>query len=197
MHYKINRGFTLIELVIGMVVLAIAMMVMNTFFLSQSKDALEPIYRLRASQLGQSLMQNILSRAYDQKSDHNGGRYRCGEIWQNGSLWYDGNVWQTTGVPLIVACSTSYGPDIAPAGSEVAGEHWNFNDVDDFITKDPVTHSFVFVPASNYVTGYNSYDVKIVVAADNSSGVLMKRIDVTVRTPSNEEIDFSAFKGNY
>lgn len=191
MHYKINRGFTLIELVIGIVVLAIAMMVMNTFFLSQSKDALEPIYRLRASQLGQSIMQDILSRSYDENSDHNGGYYRCGEKWIDGVLWYDGNIWTATGTPQPVACSINYGPDLAPAGSEVVGDHSNFNDVDDFITNN------IFVAASNYVAEYNYYDVKIAVVADNSSGVSMKRIDVTVRTPNNEEIEFSALKGNY
>ena len=75
-----NKGFTLVELVIGIVLLAIAMMVMNTMLISQSKDALEPLYRLRASQLGQSILQDILSHAYDQNADHNGGRYRCDEI---------------------------------------------------------------------------------------------------------------------
>ena len=72
----VSRGFSLVELVVGIVVLGVAMMVMNTMLISQSKDALEPLYRLRASQLGQSILQNILSRAYDQNSDHNGGYYR-------------------------------------------------------------------------------------------------------------------------
>lgn len=173
-----SRGFTLVELVIGIVVLAIAMMVMNTMLISQSKDSLEPLYRLRASQLGQSIMQNVLARAYDENSDHNGGLYRCGEIWPS------------TGV--IQNCLAVLGRDTG----EVAGEHQDFDDVDDFITNG-------FQSAVNYgdVLGddlpnqYNNYAIKIEVVevlADNN-----KKISVIIKTPSDEEIRFSALKGNY
>jgi MSHA pilin protein MshD len=176
-----NRGFTLVELVIGIVVLATAMMVMNTMLISQSKDALEPLYRLRASQLGQSIMHNVLSRAYDENSDHNGGLYRCGEDWE------------ALTPPAEVGCTldADYGPDGTSEDS-----HPNFNDVDDFITNG-------FVPAVNYgdVVGgdlasqYNNYAVNIeaVIVVDDNN----KRVSVTIQTPSGEEIRFSALKGNY
>jgi len=183
-----KRGFTLVELVVGIVVLAIAMMIMNTMLISQSKDALEPLYRLRASQLGQSIMHNVLSRSYDEKSDHNGGLYRCGEIWD------------ILDPPTLVACTSSsnYGPD---GGIETS--HPFFNDVDDFITSG-------FVNATNYgnvvgdklggddyATQYANYAVNIEVSLDNSQGFNMKKITLTIKTPSNEEIQFSALKGNY
>lgn len=172
-----SRGFTLVELVIGIVVLAIAMLTMNTMLISQSKDALEPLYRLRASQLGQSIMQSVLSRAYDEKSDHNGGLYRCDEVWQPANT--------------LQPCSTVLGID----GTEVAGEHENYNDVDDFITNG-------FQAAVNYgdVLGdalpeqYNNYAIDISVEVLGSS---TKKVVVTVKTPSSEEIRFSALKGNY
>ena len=189
-----NRGFTLVELIIGIVVLAVAMLVMNTMLISQSKDALEPLYRLRASQLGQGIVQNILSRAYDEKSDHNGGYYRCGETWGDSNLWYDGTSWQVGGTPTAVACSTDYGID----SGETEGEHHNFNDVDDFITGgfiDAVTYGDLL--GNSLAAQYNNYAVQIAVSADSSSGTAMKRIDVTVRTPSDEEIVFSALKGNF
>lgn len=179
-----NKGFTLVELVIGIVVLAIAMMVMNTMLISQSKDALEPVYRLRASQLGQSIMQNILSRAYDENSDHNGGRYRCGEEWEYG------------GVAVKHPCSAKYGRD----SGEDAGKHQDFNDVDDFITIDITPDGFVNaatyidIPDDELSSQYNNYAVKIEVVGYT---LIMKRIDVTIKTPSDEEIVFSALKGNY
>lgn len=191
-----QKGFTLVELVVGIVVLAIAMVGMNTMLISQSKDALEPVYRLRASQLGQSIMQDILARAYDQNSDHNGGYYRCGEIWGDANLWFDGAAWQTSGTPTPVACSATYGLD----AGENASQHQNFNDVDDFIVAD-------FMSAVNYgdvlgtalATQYSNYLVKIAVREESItlSGKIMKRIDVTIKTPSDEEIVFSALKGNY
>jgi MSHA pilin protein MshD len=173
-----NRGFTLVELVVGIVVLAIAMMVMNTLLISQSKDALEPLYRLRASQLGQSIMQSVLSRAYDEKSDHNGGLYRCGEVWQPSNA--------------TQACSPMLGID----AGEVAGEHENFNDVDDFITTGFISAvDYGDVLGDNLANQYANYAVNIevvIVSADIS-----KKVAVIIKTPSNEEIRFSALKGNY
>lgn len=191
------RGFTLVELVIGMVVLAIAMLTMNTMLVSQSEDALEPLYRLRASQLGQSILQDILSRSFDQNSDRNGSYFRCGEIWSNGDLWYDfaNSRWSETPPQQIVPCTapSGYGPD----GGEDPTKHATFNDVDDFIETD-------FVSVVNYgdaldhpySTEYNNYFVKIAVQ-EYLNSTTMKRIDVTIRTPSSEEILFSALKGNY
>lgn len=195
---KNNQGFSLVELVVGIVVLSIALLAMTTMLISQSKDALEPIHRLRASQIGQSILQNILSRAYDQNSDHNGGLYRCGEIWGDINLWYDSinNTWQTTGTPSIVACSSIYGID----ASEVAGEHQNFNDVDDFIEANFVSAAIYgdvlgpVDPSDPIETEIQNYSVKINVAAN---GTVFKEISVTIKTPTNEEITFSALKGNY
>lgn len=183
-----KRGFTLVELVVGIVVLAIAMMIMNTMLISQSKDALEPLYRLRASQLGQSIMQNVLSRSYDENSDHNGGFYRCDETWD------------ILDPPELVTCTdeTDYGPDGSGETS-----HPFFNDVDDFQTNG-------FVKATDYgnVVGdqlggddyaaqYTNYAVNIEVSLDQSRVFNMKKVTLTIKTPSNEEIMFSALKGNY
>ncbi len=181
-----KRGFTLVELVVGIVVLAIAMMIMNTLLISQSKDALEPLYRLRASQLGQGIMQDVLARAYDEQSDHNGGLYRCGEVWDSDNLLHD--------------CTEpdNFGPDAGefPEGDEDLNDvHQDFNDVDDFITEG-------FQPAIDYgdalggdlATQYNNYAIKIAVEAFDGC---CKKIVITIKTPSNEEIRFSALKGNY
>jgi len=158
---------------------------MTTMLVSQSKDALEPLYRLRASQLGQGIMQSILSRAYDENSDHNGGLYRCGEIWQPANT--------------IQACSSGLGTD---SQSEEDNGHQNFNDVDDFITDTSINNGFESAVSYGDVLGdalstqYNNYAVKVEVDLDdfNSNS---KKIAVTIQTPSNEEIRFSALKGNY
>lgn len=179
-NFRINKtqaGFSLVELVIGIVVLAVALVMMSTMLISQSKDALEPLYRLRASQLGQSILQNIVSRAYDEKSDHNGGYYRCGEVWGD--------------TPPIVACSVNLGIDTG----ESAGEHQNFNDVDDFIEPDFVSAvSYGNVLGDDFPSQVKNYFVKINVTAYSS---VLKEITVTIKTPTDEEIVFSVLKGNY
>lgn len=172
-----RAGFTLVELVVGIVVLAIAMMIMNTLLISQSKGALEPLYRLRASQLGQGIMLNILSRSYDENSDHNGGLYRCGELWASDNS--------------VHACSTSLGCD----GSEVASDHDSFNDVDDFITAgfQPVV-SYGDALGQDLPSQYNNYEIDINVEMFTATS---KKVVVIIQTPSNETIIFSALKGNY
>lgn len=185
-----KQGFSLVELVVGIIVLAIAMLGMNTMLVSQSKDALEPLYRLRASQLGQSLLEDILSRAYDQHSDFNGSFYRCGEIWGDASLWFDGTNWQVAGSPIVVNCTSeaNYGPDSGETNRPT------FNDVDDFIKDNFISLvDYGNLLGDNYATQYNNYFVKIAVEPFEQ----MKRIDVTIKTPSNEQILFSALKGNY
>jgi MSHA pilin protein MshD len=199
-----NKGFTLVELIIGIVVLAVAMLVMNTLLISQSKDALEPLYRLRASQLGQSVLQDILSRGYDEYSDHSGGYYRCGEIWGNSDLWFDGTDWQTTATTTDIAtkidCSDVSNYGIDSTSSEVLGEHQDFNDVDDFITdgfESAIDYGDVL--GNNLSSQYNNYSIKVEVNADTTTltDQTLKRIDITIQTPSNEKIVFSALKGNY
>ena len=175
-----ERGFTLIELVIGIVLIALAMVIMNTLLISQSKDAQEPLFRVRSSQLGQSIMQNILLRSFDEKSDHNGGRYRCGEN-------------DAQDVMILCTSPSNFGPDTS---LELNDGHPAYNDVDDFIETD-------FVNAKEYgdVLGkpladeYQNYAIKITV--ENKDPNQTKIINVTIRTPSNEEIVFSALKGNY
>ncbi|MDA7746400.1 prepilin-type N-terminal cleavage/methylation domain-containing protein [Psychromonas sp.] len=196
-YRQFQGGFTLIELVIGIVVLAVALLAMSTMLISQSKDALEPIHRMRASQIGQNILQNILSRAYDQNSDHAGGLYRCGEVWGDSNLWYDSanNIWTSSGTPTAVNCTieANYGIDVADG--EVTGEHQNFNDVDDFIES-----SFISAVTYGNVLGEESpsqlqnYLIKIDVVP---YGVSLKEISVTVKTPTDEDIIFSALKGNY
>ncbi|WP_354624159.1 prepilin-type N-terminal cleavage/methylation domain-containing protein [Psychromonas sp. MME2] len=191
------RGFTLVELVIGMVVLAIAMLSMNTMLTSQSKDALEPLYRLRAAQLGQSILQDILARSFDQNSDPNGGYFRCGEIWRNGDLWYDANskTWVDISPQQAVPCTNpaDYGPD----SGEDPDNHSHYNDVDDFIEVNFVSVvNYGDALDQPYATEYTNYLVKIAVTPYINS-TAMKLIEVTIRTPSGEEILFSALKGNY
>ncbi|AZU46655.1 MSHA biogenesis protein MshD [Aeromonas hydrophila] len=95
-----ERGFTLIELIVGIVLLAVALTGILGLLINQAPQAVDPVQQVRAAQLAQRLAGEIQQTSFDEQSDHNGGRYRCGEV--------------VAGV-TIQACSTHYGPDGEPA----------------------------------------------------------------------------------
>ncbi len=74
------KGFTLIELIIGIVMFAIALSIITALIAPQAKKSAEPIVALRASEFGQSLMNEIQSKSFDEHSDRSSPFKRCGEI---------------------------------------------------------------------------------------------------------------------
>jgi len=80
MHALKAKGFTLIELIIGIVMLAITLSIITALIAPQAQKSAEPITALRASELGQSLMNEIQSKSFDEHSDRSPPFRRCGEI---------------------------------------------------------------------------------------------------------------------
>ncbi|QSR71292.1 type IV pilus modification PilV family protein [Aeromonas jandaei] len=182
-----ERGFTLIELIVGIVLLAVALTGILGLLINQAPQAVDPVQQVRAAQLAQRLTGEILQKSFDEQSDHNGGRYRCGE--------------QVAGV-TIAPCSGSYSPDGEPAP-------YAYNDVDDFDTAGNWRDASWFTQTSSGIGSdeYRNYQVKIAVsAADFSDGTFKsctapcsvgKRIDLQVRLPNQSVLDFSFYRGNY
>ncbi len=201
-------GFTLVELVVGIVVMAVAFTIITTMLVTQSRDSIDPLHQMRAAELGQSLLSEITSRAYDQHSDHNGSVYRCGEIWwqgkanQSGSSWFDQAsqtwlLWDTNPTALVVNCSSVLG---AETGEVRGGGQNTFNDVDDYITTWVDAVSFGDTLGQPLESVYQNFKLKIDVVVDNSLGGAAdtaKRIDLTIQTPNGNELAFSAYRGNY
>ena len=182
-----ERGFTLIELIVGIVLLAVALTGILGLLINQAPQAVDPVQQVRAAQLAQRLTGEILQKSFDEQSDHNGGRYRCGE--------------QVAGV-TITPCSGSYGSDGEPAP-------YAYNDVDDFDTAGNWRDASWFTQTSSGIGSaeYRNYQVKIAVSAvDFSDGTFKnctapcsvgKRIDLQVRLPNQSVLDFSFYRGNY
>ncbi len=62
---KRSEGFTLLELVIGIVVFTISLTIVLSLIVPQAEQTAEPFRQVKAAKLGQSLMNDILSRSYD------------------------------------------------------------------------------------------------------------------------------------
>jgi MSHA pilin protein MshD len=184
---SLKRGFTLIELIVGIVLLAVALTGILGLLINQAPQAVDPVQQVRAAQLAQRLSGEILQKSFDEQSDHNGGRYRCGE--------------QVVGV-TISPCSSSYGTDGEPAP-------YAYNDVDDFDTAGNWLNANTLTQTAAGISGeeYRNYQVKIAVSAvDFSDGSFKscaapcsvgKRIDLQVKLPDGSVLDFSFYRGNY
>lgn len=190
-----GRGFTLIELVIGIVLLAIALGGMMGLLVSQTSQATDPVQQVRAAQLAQRLLNEILSRSFDAHSDHNGSRWRCGET--------------VDGIPYD-ACTLpgSYGPESGENSSYL------FDDVDDYHTPLICSSHLAsctggeWVPAAFFTQSsdevrddYRNYQVRILVTPGAGCTATLcstfKIIRLTIRLPDGSDLPFAVTRGNY
>ncbi|KJG36999.1 pili assembly chaperone [Photobacterium angustum] len=78
--YIKQRGFTLIEGIITIVLLAIAMITLVSFLFPQVERSAVPQYQARSAAMADAIFNEILARQFDQNSNPNGDSvYRCDE----------------------------------------------------------------------------------------------------------------------
>lgn len=186
MRAKRSLGFTLIELVIGIVVLSLAFSILFNTILPATEQGARQIHQIRAAELGQATMSEIMGKAFDENSNMMGGLFRCGEDQDN-----DGNVKGTE------ACTTTLGVD----GTEGTDRHL-YDDVDDY-------NGLLTSDIRNSLNGdmndiYNGFTVAVKVCHDSNydgdcdtTVNIAKLITVTVTTAEGAEIVFSSYKANF
>lgn len=186
-----SRGFTLIESIIAIIVLGIAMVTITSFLVPQVASSADPHYQNRSVALGQSLMNQILARGFDEHSDFDGGLIRCGDAG-------------------ATACSAPN--ELGVDGSEATPAA--FNDVDDYIgcwytdTTESACVSSTKYPLANILDeniedSYANFRVEISVfydqnmdgTNDNTIGT-MKRVEIQI-FGGNNRYSVIAYKGNY
>lgn len=177
-RHKKQRGFTLIEIVVGIVVLAVALTIVTGVFLPQASKMTSPMYQIKATALGKSIMNQVLIRYYDDVNISSGSFSPCTAC---------------TGVG-------SFGPELPELLTHPDG----FNDVDDYqvyCSTDPQT------TLNRFTDEYPGYGINICVTnaankfvpltPENTNNNVAKRIELTVFMPNNETIMLTSFKGNY
>lgn len=170
-------GFTLIEIIVGIVTLGIVLSLLTVLLFPQAKRSAEPLLQMRAAELGIALMNEISSKSFDHNSDHAGGAIRCGETDAPPCT----NMLSGTGV---------LGPD---------GEaRHKFNDVDDY-------HGLSDIPSS-LSARYPGFSYRVQVCYSDAGGTCVtpvpippsfKRVQITVTTPMGQDFVFSSIRGNY
>lgn len=182
---KQNGGFTLIELILGMVVLAIVMTIITALLSPQARQSADPVVQIRATELGQALMNEILAKSFDEKSDRSPPWTRCGE---NG----------VTCTTLITPSPSNQTPNDEGASRE------DYNDVDDYHGLKLVDGDFknsLEEDVSDYYKGFTA-EIRVVYDDDfdgtnSDTNKIAKLITVTITASNNEVYGFSAYKGNY
>jgi len=168
-------GFTLIEVIVGIVVLSISFSILTTLIYPLANQSAEQVHQIRAAELGQSMINEILGRAFDENSDMAGGYTRCGESG--------------------VSCSA--------IGSDSGETRASYDDVDDYNAinfGDTIQNSLgedisaQYVGFSMNVAVINDANYDASGSGDNSTA---KLITITVRTPQNFDFVFSAYKVNF
>ncbi|MBA6382706.1 type II secretion system protein [Colwellia sp. BRX10-6] len=180
-NYK-QKGFTLIELIVGIVVLSITYAVLTSLIYPMASQSAAQVHQIRAAELGQSMINEILGKAFDENSDMSGGFVRCGEI-------------------SALSCTAS-----SNLGAEPGEQRNNFDDVDDYNSinfGDEIVNSSGNSLADIYM-GFNmnvsvindsDYSGEYQSATDNEKTA--KLITITVRSPQNDDYFFSVYKANF
>ncbi len=169
-----SQGFTLIELIVAMVALAIVLAALATLVYPTMKRNPESVIQIRAVELGQAYLDEILTKRYDENSQQ-GGVPPC-----------------STANPAYPNCSAVLGPE--------EGSRANYDDVDDFsgLDESPPRDA-----QGNVRNGYNNYRVQVSVsyAGDELPGVGTaedaKRIRVTISSPLGDQFVFAAYRHNF
>jgi MSHA pilin protein MshD len=182
-----SNGFTLIELVLGIVAFSISLSIITSLLLPQAQRSVEPILQVRATELAQSLLNEISAKSFDQYSDRVSGLVRCNE-----DLNGDGDLVDDPGE---VACTAE-----ANFGNEEANNRENYNDVDDYhnidVSDEDIVNSLgetLIVDGKNLYQGFNA-NITVTYTDVNQSG---KLITVTIVTPTGQSLSFATIRRNF
>ena len=176
-----NNGFTLIELVIGIVAFSISLSIITSLLLPQAQRSVEPILQVRATELAQSLLNEISAKSFDQHSDRVSGLVRCNE-----DLVDDLDE---------KACTAEEN-----FGNEEDDNREDYNDVDDYhninVSDGEIVNSLgeaFIVNGKNLYQGFSA-NISVTYTDVNQSG---KLITVTVITPTGQSLSFATIRSNF
>ena len=177
-----QSGFTLIEIIIGIVVMSLSLSMITSALLPANKHSAGQVQQIRAAELGQSMMNEILAKAFDHHSNFTGGIERCGEG---------------------TACSTIMGPETISA---VVENRENYNDVDDYQGLSLLGSAIENSLGQALGDIYLGFTVSIEVCNDSNldgdcatsvNDFTAKKITITVLTPQQDRLVFATYKANY
>ncbi len=210
-HHKKN-GFTLIELIITIIIMGFAAVIILPYFAAVTHSP-DPVLREKAIALGQSMMDEILTKRWDKNTPNGGGPICTSE-----------STSPTTRTSITVTCdftvpsgtlASSIGRD--PGEDSGANQRANWNDVDDYHgLTEPLGGLFYdqtgALPIPGSWTGFQrnvtvdyipsntaEIDTSLAISAGSlaTNATDTKRIIITVTSPLGETFQFVAVSCNF
>ncbi|MDE1243411.1 prepilin-type N-terminal cleavage/methylation domain-containing protein [Vibrio aestuarianus] len=187
MAAKRKTGFTLIEMIIVITLIAIAMTGITAALYPRSQQSAEQVLAVKAAELGRAVLDEVMGRAFDENSGPNGGVPECVLVATTGR--------ETCTLPSKLGFDKD----------ENANTKTLYNDVDDF---HGLTGSVKDVLGADISADYQRYNVEIKVFYEQNNGGVMtgqdaatitdyKRISVVIIDPSGNRYPFAATRGNF
>ena len=217
---KQQKGISLIELVIFIVILSVALTGITLLYINTTRYSADPMIRIRSIELAQSTLEEILLKAYDNKTPVGGG---CVKFGANSLCAAPGNPTAATETNGLIAEEALPG---IPDSSNIIIRA-SFNDVDDYHnlaycgtggTPDTSCTNpcipMVDESGNNIEAEYAGFAICIRVSFAGGDGTAeintvtpgtgtdvptndAKRIDVIVTDPLNSKIALSAYRLNF
>lgn len=180
------RGFTLVEMIVVIVIMAIAITGVSVALFPKSRQSAEQVLAVKAAELGRAVMDEILGRKFDQNSGPNGGLPEC--------------VLELTAGRELCTAPQNLGADGEASKSE-------YDDVDDYSgingsvfdvldeSLDEISYQgFRVVIDVKYEQDDNG-EMSVIEAEDTITHY--KRIEVTIIDRQGNHYPFAATRGNY
>jgi MSHA pilin protein MshD len=178
-------GFTLLELVVGMLVLAISMTVLVSALAPMHQQSGAIWQQIRSAELAQALLSEIQGRAFDDNTPADGSLLRCDE----------------TGANACVATFPACPAQGLTALTEEAARA-DFDDVDDYHCFRASGDTFSDVLGQSMADSYRGYQLSVQLSYAGTeygfaSNRLVKKISLTVTAPDGTALLFNSLKGNW
>jgi len=180
-----TAGFSLLELVVGMLVLAISLTLLVSVLLPMQTQSGAIWQQVRSAELAQAMLSEIQGRAFDDNTPADGSLLRCDEAGAS-------------------ACVAAF--PVCPATGQTAlteeADRADFDDVDDYHCFRASGASLSDVLGQSMADSYSGYQLAVELSYAGTdygfaSNRLVKKISLTVTAPDGTALLFSSLKGNW
>lgn len=180
----VKKGFTLIELTIGMLVLSIALMVMTGALFPQAARSADPWFQVRSAELAHSMMNEILAKKFDENS-FTINNMRCGEETD-----------LVTAGDCITAEDLNDCDDVSSFREESVRA--DFDDVDDFNCLTITGNTLTDLTGKQALADvYSNFTIAVSVNYVTQDQLKLVTVTVSTPAPASQRIVYAAYKANY